>query len=99
MSVPGGQASAVIDIDNVAITSLATGDDHSSRSSDLDRRAVGGINVLTFVIFKAPAPEWIPSAANSAFQLTHHRPNGRNHAVLTQEGLVHSHIALEFGRL
>ena len=72
--VTRGQAGAVIYINHISIASLPARNGHCAARGDLHRSSVGSIDVLSFVIFKTTSSEWIPSAADSAFELTQNWP-------------------------
>src|SRR5437879_3787503 len=68
VTITGRQAVAMIDIDDVAITALPSGDSHFARGRNLHRRAVGRIDVLTLMIFQATASKRIAPSADAAFK-------------------------------
>ena len=75
MPVTRRQTAAVIDVNDFAVTSLPSGDGDSSGRGNLDRHAVGRIDILAFMIFEAPAAEGIAPASQAAFQFSHHGPD------------------------
>src|SRR3954470_8713148 len=95
MAVSRRKTTTVIDIDDVAVTSLPTGDRHFTCGRYFNRCAPDRVNVLAFVIFMTTAGKRIAPATNSTFESSEHGPDGRYHAARTQKRFVHAHFAFE----
>src|SRR5262249_15729532 len=96
VSVASRKAIAVIDIDNLTVTTLPSRDGYAAAASKLDGRPVHCIDVLTFMIFKTTATERIPPSTNAAFELAENRPDCGSRAMKPDERFVHAHLVLEF---
>ena len=85
----------MIDIDYIAIPSLPSRDRDRAAGGHQHRRAVGGIDILTFVIFKAAASEWISAWAQPSLEFSADGPDRRRHAATTQQFFIGVHLTFE----
>src|SRR5437879_2914108 len=99
MPITRGQAGAMIEINNIAVAALASGDDHFAIGCGLNGRAVSSVNVLTFMIFPAAPAERVSATADAALKRADHRPQRRNRAMATDHVFVNPHLALKPGGL
>src|SRR5436309_11509537 len=85
VTISRGQAAAVIDIDDVSITTLPTGNGHFACRGDFNGSSVGRVDILSFVILVAAAGEWIASTTDTTLESSEDRPNRGHHAARAQE--------------
>ena len=74
MAITRRQPCAMIDVDNIAVAALSSGDRDASAAGSENRIAVFSVDVLSFVILESSPTKRIAPATEAAFQSSVNRP-------------------------
>src|SRR5437868_2786229 len=75
VAISRGQAAAMIDIDDIAIATLPTGNRHFAGRRDFNGSSIRRIDILSFVILVAAAGKRISPATDATLEFAEDRPN------------------------
>src|SRR5262245_8570237 len=95
MPVLGRQTAAVVDDHQLAIPVLPTDKRDTSSGSGNHRSTPRSFDVLSGMELVSGAAEWIPPAANTAFERASHWPKRGRVAALAKDGFIRRHVLFQ----